>query len=239
MSHSSPLILITGASQGIGAEIARQFAVEVTPLRLALIARNAAGLAEVASQCASAEQVEFYPCDVSDPQAVRAVVADVARRQGAVDVLINNAGQWHCESVVEMDPETFERIVSSNLSSTYLLCHHVLPMMLERGRGDIFNMVSTAGFEGYAGISAYCAAKHGVLGFSRALREEVRDHDIRVCCISPGATRSPSWDGATKVAHKLMPAADVARAFVNMYRMDRRVVTEDIVLRPISGHVTS
>ena len=238
LSHS-PLILITGASQGIGAEIARQFAALDMPLRLALLARNETGLAEVKAQCGGAEEVELYPCDASDDAAVASAMAALKKRQGPVSVLINNAGQWHCESVAEMAPSTFSRIVASNLHSTYLLCHHVVPMMQELGQGDIFNMVSTAGFEGYPGISAYCAAKHGVMGFSRALREELRGEDIRVCCVSPGATRSPSWDGVESVADQLMPTEDVARAFVQMYLMDRRVVTEEIVLRPIVGHVTS
>lgn len=235
----SPLILITGASQGIGAEIARQFASLETPLRLALLARSEEGLAAVKQQCSGADEVELYPCDASDETAVASTMAAIAERQGPVGVLINNAGQWHCEPVAEMAPSTFSRIVASNLHSTYLLCHHVVPMMQNRGQGDIFNMVSTAGFEGYPGISAYCAAKHGVMGFSRALREELRGDDIRVCCVSPGATDSPSWQGVQGVADKLMPAEDVARVFVQMYQMDRRVVTEELILRPRVGHVVS
>ena len=100
-------------------------------------------------------------------------------------------------------------------------------------------MASTAAHEGYAGVSAYCAAKHAVLGFSRALREEVRGKNIRVCTVSPGATQSPSWDNSGVEPGMLMPAEDVARCFLNLYEMDRNVVTEELILRPGGGHIVS
>lgn len=235
----APLILVSGASQGIGAAIAECFANADFPVRLALIARNNIELEKVKARCGSAREVQSFVVDVSDEQQVEDFSATLDREMGDVSVLINNAGAWYGAAIQDMSVADFDRIISVNLRSTFLLSRMVLPSMLSRQFGDIFNMSSTAGFEGYAGVSAYCAAKHGVSGFTKALREEVRGKGIRVSCISPGPTYSPSWQASGIAKEQLMPAEDVARAFVDIYRMDRNVVIEDIVLRPQCGHISS
>ena len=235
--HKAVRVLITGASQGIGAAIARQFA--KPGVTLLLVARNAGNLQSVARECGTADRVETYACDVAEAEAVSSWATAVTADVGGVDVLINNAGCWHGQPVADMAVDDFDRVVASNLRSVFLMTRAFLPAMQAAGRGDIFNMVSTAGFEGYAGVSAYCAAKHGVLGFSKALREELRDDDIRVCCVSPGPTWSPSWENSHVPETALMPTDDVARAFWNLYTMDRNVVTENMVLRPRQGHISS
>ncbi|WP_269619747.1 SDR family oxidoreductase [Zhongshania sp. BJYM1] len=235
----TPLILISGASQGIGAAIAECFANADFPVRLALIARNEIELEKVKARCGGATDVQSYVVDVSDEQQVQDFSATLDSELGDVSVLINNAGAWHGAAIQDMSVADFDRIIAVNLRSTFLLSRMVLPSMLRRQFGDIFNMSSTAGFEGYAGVSAYCAAKHGVNGFTKALREEVRGKGIRVSCVSPGPTYSPSWRASGVAKEQLMPAEDVARAFVDIYRMDRNVVIEDIVLRPQCGHITS
>jgi 3-oxoacyl-[acyl-carrier protein] reductase len=235
----APLFVISGASQGIGAAIAVCFANADFPVRLALVARNKVALEQVAGHCGAASEVRCYAVDVSDELQVKEFSAALRCDMGDVAVLINNAGSWHSAAVQDMTAEDFDRVMAVNLRSTFLLSRMVLPSMLARQSGDIFNMSSTAGFEGYAGVSAYCAAKHAVSGFTKALREEVRGKGIRVSCISPGPTYSPSWQASGVVKEQLMPAEDVARAFLDIYRMARNVVVEDVVLRPQAGHITS
>jgi 3-oxoacyl-[acyl-carrier protein] reductase len=235
----APLVLISGASQGIGAAIARCFANADFPVRLALVARNKDTLDKVAAECHAAVEVRSYSVDVSDEQQVEELFTALARDMGDVSVLINNAGSWHGAAVQDMTVVDFDRVIAVNLRSTFLMSRMVLPSMLANKKGDIFNMSSTAGLEGYANVSAYCAAKHAVSGFSKALREEVRGEGIRVSCISPGPTYSPSWHGSGVGQDRLMPAEDAARAFLDIYRLDRNVVVEDIVLRPQAGHISS
>ncbi len=237
--HPAPLVLITGASQGIGAAIAKCFATVDFPVRLALVARTASRLKQVAAECTGAEAVNVYAVDVSDAEQVAEFAKTLKTEMGDVDVLVNNAGSWLGASIVDMAVADFDRIIAANLRSTFLLSKMVLPAMMARQSGDIFTMSSTAGFEGYAGVSAYCAAKHGVSGFTKALREEVRGAGVRVCCVSPGPTYSPSWQGSGVNKEQLMPAEDVAKAFLEIYKLDRNVVVEDIVLRPQAGHITS
>jgi NADP-dependent 3-hydroxy acid dehydrogenase YdfG len=234
----NPVVLITGASQGIGAAIAKTFATEVPGARLALVARNAKNLAAVVRACAKVgATAASFPCDVSDEAAVAAMAAAVAKRFRGVDVLVNNAGVFAGAPVSELGVAEFDRIVAANLRSAFLVTRAFLPAMLRRKRGDIFFMSSIAGRAAYPNGAAYCAAKFGVTGLAAVLRAETKGTGLRVCCVHPGATWSPSWAQSGVSAARMMPAGDVARAFLDTWRLSRRTVVEEIVLRPAGGDV--
>jgi short-subunit dehydrogenase len=129
----------------------------------------------------------------------------------------------------------FDRMLSANLRSLFLVSRAFAAGMVRRRRGDIFNMGSIAGIAALPGASAYSAAKFGVAGLSKAMRAEFKGRGVRVCCVHPGATVSPSWKGSGVPSKRMMPAEDVAQAFVALYRMTRRTVVEEIVLRPQLG----
>ena len=235
---TKPLVLITGASQGIGAAIANVFAGEIRGVRLALVARSERNLRAVAKACAArGAKAEIFACDVSDEAEVAALAAAVTKRLGAVDVLINNAGTFAGGPFAEFAVAEFDRIVAANLRSAFLVSRAFLPAMLRRRRGDIFFMSSIAGLGAYPGGAAYCAAKFGVTGLAKVLRAETKRAGIRVCCVHPGATWSPSWSKSRVKRERIMPAEDVARAFLDVYRLSRRTVIEEIVLRPQLGDV--
>ena len=234
MSH--PVVLITGASQGIGAAIAKVFAREVRGVRLALVARNAKNLAVVARTCVKlGAKTGTFACDVADEAAVAAMAVAVTKRFGAVDVLINNAGAFAMAPFVETKVADFDRMVATNLRSAFLVTQAFLPAMLKRRRGDIFFMSSIAGLGAYPNAAGYCAAKFGVTGLAKVLRAETKNTGVRVCCVHPGATWSPSWSQSGVKPERIMPAEDVARAFLDLYRLGRRTVVEEIVLRPQLG----
>ncbi|CAM3061360.1 SDR family oxidoreductase [Rariglobus hedericola] len=233
----SPVILITGASQGIGAAIAKVFAKEMGKgARLALVARNARNLSTVARACAKAgATVEVFACDVTDEEAVSAMAAAVVKRFGVVDVLINNAGVFEAAAFTKTKVATFDRILAANLRSAFLVTQVFVPAMIAKKHGDVFFMSSIAGLEAYPNSAAYCAAKFGVTGLAKVLRAETREHGVRVCCVHPGATWSPSWSSSGVPEDRIMPAEDVARAFFDIYRLSRNTVIEEIVLRPQLG----
>jgi NADP-dependent 3-hydroxy acid dehydrogenase YdfG len=235
---AKPVVLITGASQGIGAAIARTFAREIPGVRLALVARNAANLARTAQRCAKlGAVVETFVCDVADERSVEAMAASVRRRFRGVDVLINNAGKFFGAPLLQMTVADFDALVAANLRSVFLVSRAFVPGMVERGRGDVFNMSSIAGLMAYPGGAGYSSAKFGVTGLSKVMRAELRDKGVRVCCVYPGATWSPSWEKSGVAAERMMPAEDVAQAFYDVYRLSRRTVVEEIVLRPQQGDV--
>src|SRR5580700_1737520 len=233
---NNPVFLITGASQGIGAAIAKTFAREVRGCRLALVARNEKNLRSVARACEKlGASAGVFPCDVADAAAVAAMAGAVRKNFGVVDVLINNAGQFFGASFLETPVEKFDEMFAANLRSAFLVSRAFAPAMVRRGRGDIFLMGSIAGIKALSGMAAYGAAKSGVLGLARVMREELKEKGVRVVAVLPGATWSPSWAGSGVAAGRLMPAEDVARAFLDLYRLSRRTVVEEIVLRPQLG----
>jgi NADP-dependent 3-hydroxy acid dehydrogenase YdfG len=231
-----PVVLITGASQGIGAAIARVFARGIPGVKLSLVARNERNLRAVARQCEKLNaRAEIFSADVADEKSVAEMAARVIARFGRVDVLINNAGKFAAAPFMEMSVTDFDRMIAANLRSVFLVSRAFAPAMAKRGRGDIFNMSSIAGLAAYPNSAGYCAAKFGVTGLSKVMREELKARGVRVCCVHPGATVSPSWKGSGAPMERLMPAEDVAQAFFQIYQLSRRTVVEEIVLRPQRG----
>lgn len=230
-------IVITGASQGIGAAVAEAFAAG-PGARLALVARTEEKLAAVAARCRDlGAEAEAFPCDVTDEAAVEAMAGAVTARFGVPDVLVNNAGSFAPGGVLEMSVADFRAQVEANLTSAFLVTRAFLPAMAERGSGDVFFMASVASIQGYPRSVAYGAAKHGLLGLARSLREEVREHGLRVLTLLPGATYTDSWAASGLPEARFMPPEDIARAVVAMQRMDGRTVVEEILLRPQQGDV--
>ena len=129
----------------------------------------------------------------------------------------------------------FDDLVAANLRSAFLVSRAFVPAMLRRKRGDVFFMSSIAGLGAYPNAVGYCAAKFGVTGLAKVLRAETRGTGVRVCCVHPGATWSPSWSTSGVKPERIMPAEDVARAFFDVWKLGRRTVVEEVVLRPEQG----
>lgn len=234
--EEGPVVLITGASQGIGAAIAQVFAAGIPGVRLALVARNEKNLRVTARECLKlGAEVELFPCDVTKEKAVAAMARAVTKHFGPVDVLINNAGAFTMAPFAKTSLTAFDDMIATNLRSAFLVTQACLPAMVKRKRGDIFFMSSIAGLGAYPQAAAYCAAKFGLTGLAKVLRAETKDAGIRVCCVHPGATWSPSWSKSGVKPARIMPAEDIAQAILDVYRLSRRTVVEEIVLRPQLG----
>ncbi len=232
-----PIILITGASQGIGRAVAQTFAA-LPDARLALTARSEEGLRETCDLSrAHGAEAQAFPCDVSDEAAVEAMAQSVRASLGTPDVIVNNAGLFETGPVVDTTVEAFNRQVAVNLTSAFMVTRDFLREMLERGSGHIFYMASVASLRAYPGAAAYCAAKHGVLGLARAMREETRARGLRVTAVLPGATWTPSWYGSDMPPERLMPPEDIAQAMLDAWRLSNRTVVEELLLRPREGDV--
>ncbi len=234
---SSPLIVVTGASHGIGRAVAVAFARE-PGARLALVSRNEALLDETRSLCRrEGADAEYFPCDVTDDEAVAAVAGSISGRWGTPDVLVNNAGLFEPGPVRETVPAVFREQVEVNLTSAFVVTRAFLDGMIDRGSGHVFFMCSVASIKAYPGGAAYCAAKHGLLGLARVLREETKNEGLRITAVMPGATFTKSWEGAGLSEERFIPAEDVARMLLQIYRLSDRTVVEEILLRPQLGDV--
>lgn len=237
-NRKSPVVVITGASQGIGAAIAQAFAAAIPGVRLALVARNVRNLRATAAACAAlGARPEVFRCDVSRAAGVAAMSQGVVRRFRRVDVLVNNAGVFAGAPFTRTSVELFDRILAVNLRSAFLVTRAFLPAMLRRGAGDIFFLSSIAGKQAYPNGTAYCAAKFGLTGLAQVLRAETRGTGVRVCCMHPGATWTPSWAGSGFTAERMMAAEDIARTIVEIALLERRANVDEVTLRPLAGDV--
>lgn len=180
--YSKQHAVITGGASGIGAAIAEQYIKE--GMRVTLMGRNQARLADMSRQLkASAQQV-----DISKADDVRQAFAAAVETNGPVTILVNNAGSAESAAFTKMNDELWDSMLAVNLTGTYLCTKSVLDAMAKAGFGRIINIASTASLKGYAYVSAYCAAKHGVLGLTRALALEMAKKGVTVNAICPGFT---------------------------------------------------
>lgn len=181
---------VTGGGRGLGAEVCRQLAaagMKVACLDLrAELARGVVAEIERAGGRASA-----VAADISQPDTAAQAIAEVARTQGRIDVLINNAAIDVTLPVEELAPEDWRRIIDTNLNGPYWLCRAVFPLMKEQGGGQIVNITSTAAKRTWPNASAYHASKWGLLGLSHALHVEGRPHKIKVTAVVSGGMRTP------------------------------------------------
>ena len=178
--------LVTGAARGIGAAIARALAEEGATLTL--LGRNAASLQTIAEQLPGRHGIGI--ADVADPEQVNAAFARARAERGALHILVNNAGQAESAPFGKTSLELWQRMLAVNLTGTFLCSQAALPQMLAGGGGRIVNIASTAAQKGYAYVSAYVAAKHGVLGLTRSLALEVAKKGITVNAVCPGYTET-------------------------------------------------
>lgn len=200
MSNPYPLeglhAVVTGGGSGIGAAIAQ--ALIADGARVTLMGRRLDRLQAQRDRLSvdGGPSVEMQVCDVADEASVRQAFAAAVKAAGPVDLLVNNAGQVETAPFAKTSLEAWRRLLDVNLTGSFLCSREVLPAMSERRFGRIVNVASTAALKGYAYVAAYCAAKHGVLGLTRALALETARKGVTVNAVCPGYTETDIVAGA-------------------------------------------
>ena len=228
-SLNGKIALVTGAGKGIGRAVALALAGE--GVHVGLLARTEKDLIAVAEEIKLlGVKASVVPADVSKIDEVNAAVKKVLDDLGPIDILINNAGTGTFGKFLDLEPEVWENQIKINVLGVYYTTRAVLPQMIERKKGDIINISSTAGKIGNAVTSAYSASKFAVFGLSESLMQEVRKYNIRVTALAPSTVVTELAHSAnllTGDAEKMMHPEDFAELIIAQLKLNPRMFVKE------------
>lgn len=229
-------ILVTGGSRGIGKAIALYFAER--GFDVAICARDHEKLNETELQIQLHGVKTFArPCNVSDKNDVKKFCNSMLETWGLPDILVNNAGTYLPGKVTEEEDGTLEKLIETNLYSAYYFSKNIAAEMVKAKKGYIFNITSIAGLQSYPNGGSYSISKFAMIGLSKALREELKQKNIRVTSIAPGAVYTDSWGGSGLAEDRFISSNDIAKIVFDLYHLSPQTDVEDLVVRPILGDI--
>jgi short-subunit dehydrogenase len=229
------LVVVTGGTKGIGKAIVERFA--LAGFNVATCARNENDLRALKQHVELRFGVNMFTqvTDMSNQEQVKAFGKSVLQLGNTLDVVVNNAGYFIPGSVLEEEEGALQSMIATNLFSAYNITRLLAPTLKKQRSGHIFNMCSIASIKAYPNGGSYAISKFALLGFSKVLREELKDFNVRVTAILPGATRTASWDGVDLPDDRFMKPEDVADTIFSAYSLSKRSVVEEILIRPQLG----
>lgn len=234
-SLTDRVALVTGGSRGIGLAIAKSLVLHGA--KVVITGRDERALGDAAAEIARAggESVTKY-CDVRSADSVAELFTAIRDQFQQLDILVNNAGVAGPNATVdELTIEEWLEVVQTNLTGTFLVTHAAIPL-LRRG-GIIVNNLSVAAKGAFPGMSAYVASKHGALGFTLTLREELRPRGVRVLALMPGATNTEIWKQFWPEAPRgrMMSADSVAEALTSAILLPESTSIDELLITPAEG----
>jgi short-subunit dehydrogenase len=233
------LVLLTGATSGIGKHTALALAKAGYPL--ALVARSREKLQQV---CAEIESLHiegaiasYFPQDLTDLAGLASLIEKIENDRGSIGVLINNAGMGYIKPLLETPIQEWQQVLDLNLTAVFALIQPVVRRMVERREGLVVNLCSVAALKTFPDWGAYSASKFALLALSRTLAQEVRTYGVRVTALCPGAVDTPLWDSlnAGFDRHQMLSAETVAQWIVQTLALPPEAVLEEAVLMPAGG----
>jgi 3-oxoacyl-[acyl-carrier protein] reductase len=233
MDVKGRVILITGASKGIGKAAAEAF--NANGDTVIATSRNINKGSELTSEIRKGYFTKV--CDVTDENNIKELIENIRSEFGRIDILINNAGIAVFHEIINTSMDEFKAQLNTNLLGTFLTSKYVIQLMMERKSGQIYNIISVSALKPFANNGAYAASKSGALMLTKVLREEVKKYNIKVCAVIPGATKTEIWSqrALEKYGDVMMNPEDIANTIVSLSKQSDRIVTEDIILRPMNG----
>jgi len=229
-------ILVTGGTKGIGRAVIEQFAKE--GFHIITCSRNEKDLQKLKLEIEQAytfSKVFYRETDLSDRKSLKLFLEYVRGLDVKVDVLVNNSGLFVPGKITEEDDEALPFMIQTNLYSAYYLTKGLVSEMIERREGHIFTLCSTASITPYINGGSYCISKFALYGMTKVLREELKEHNVRVTAILPGATLTASWEGVDLPPERFVKPEDVAMSMFNAYVLSENSVVEEMLIRPQLG----
>lgn len=228
--------IITGGTKGIGLAIAKKFAAK--GINLAICSRNAEDLEKVKATLLDINPkviIETFKADMRQKAEVLAFGNVALEAFKKIDILVNNAGVFIPGQLMDEEEGALELMMETNLYSAYHLSRKIVPNMQEHKSGFVINIASIASFMAYPNGGSYSISKFALRGFSKVLREELKEDGIKVTTVMPGATWSNSWAGVDLPESRLMQANDIAETIWSVFEMSPSAVLEEVIIRPQLG----
>ncbi|WP_018345061.1 SDR family oxidoreductase [Cytophaga aurantiaca] len=232
------LAVITGGTKGIGKALVEKFASE--GFDILTCSRKEADLESLKSTIYKLNKnvaVSTCVADLSAKSGRDALLKNYASLNRTADVLINNAGVFVLGQIHNEPEGVLENQIQTNLMSAYDISRGVVPGMIAKKKGTIFNICSTASIIPYVTGGSYCISKFALLGMTKVLREEMKEHNIRVTAVLPGATLTASWEGVDLPQERFMKPEDIANSIYGIYSLSDQTVVEELLLRPQLGDI--
>lgn len=233
-------IIITGASKGLGFAIAEAFATDHHTHQFFLCARNENDLEEAAQKLGQKQTyhtIKTKSCDITNKEEVEAFAEWILDQTKAIDILVNNTGSFLPGGILNEADGTLEAMMNTNFYGAYYLTKALLPNLVQNQKGHIFNICSTAALGVYPSGSSYSISKFALMGFSKNLREELREYNVKVTTVYPGSFYSDSWKGSDIDPKRIMETNDIASMIHAAAFLSTQACVEEIVLRPQLGNV--
>jgi len=231
-------IVITGGSKGIGKSIALKFAEE--NFDIYTCSRNQDDLLKLKNELNSLNQnITLYTlkCDLSTKDGCNGFINFINDNTKKIDILVNNVGTFIPGKLIEEDDSALEKMIDINLYSNYWITKGLIKLMTNYREGHIFNICSIASKVAYANGGSYCISKFALYGMSQCLREELKDFDVKVTAVLPGAVRTGSWDGTTLPDERFIIPDDVSNSIFSAYDTSKGATIEEIIIRPQLGDI--
>lgn len=232
------VLVVSGGTKGIGKAIVHKFASQ--GFDIVTCSRNESDLKSLQTEVEELNKeakVFIFKADLSLRSQVAEFSNFILKLNRPVDVLVNNTGVFFPGQIHSEDEGILEKVIETNVYSAYHLTRGLISEMKARKRGHIFNICSTASITPYTNGGSYCISKYALLGFSKVLREEMKEEGIKVTSVLPGATFTSSWEGAGIPEERFMKADDVAKIIYTSWNLSDSAVMEEILLRPQLGDI--
>ena len=228
-------VVVTGASKGIGRSIAENFA--AAGANLFLCSRNMDATLQWQQELMQQYNVNVtaFNADLSTEQGAKSFGEQLLKATDQIDVLVNNTGMYEPGSIYNEGEGQLERMLDVNLLSAYHLTRSLIATMIKKRAGHIFNICSIAALKAYPNGGSYSISKWALAGFSKNLREEMKEFNIKVTTVHPGATYTSSWEGSGVEHERIMEVNDVAAMIVAASKLSPQACVEEIILRPQLG----
>lgn len=232
------LIVITGGTRGIGKAIAFRFA--SAGFEVVTCSSKKSSIDSFTSEFEKSfpgMPVHAFQADLSQKEEVNDFCLKVLALDQSIEILVNNAGVFMPGSVMEEEEGVLDFQLNVNLKSAYHISRKLIRSMVEKGRGSVFNICSTASITPYVNGGSYCISKFALLGMSKVLREELKEKNIKVTSVIPGATFTDSWAASELPESRFMKSEDIANAIFGVYQMSENTVIEELLIRPQLGDI--